>query len=355
MRKSDITKNDENYPIDIVIAWVDGSDPEWKALKSSYSNSQTAENISEDSREAADDTDERYRDWDILKYLFRGIELYMPWVRTIHFVSCGQIPVWLNTAHPKLHLVNHTDYIPKKYLPTFNSHTIELNFHRIEGLAEHFIYFNDDMFITSPLDRNDFFIGGYPVDMLALQPVVANPLNEVMSHIYLNNTLAIARHFNKYENMKKYPHNYFNIHYPVKNFVYNNLERFFPLYTGFYTAHGAAPLCKSTYIEVWDKEYDLLDATCSHKFRDKEDVSQYVLREWQKQSDRFVSANADRILGYYNISDNCKPIIHAVLSRRRKTLCINDSNTPVNYIKIKEELTNAFDQVFSDKSEYEVL
>ncbi len=355
MNRSKAIHNNDDYPIDIVIAWVDGSDPEWKSLKASYDPvlPDTATNTA--TRTDTDDSDERYRDWDILKYLFRGIENCMPWVRTIHFVSCGQIPVWLNTDHPKLHLVNHKDYIPSQYLPTFNSHTIELNFHRIEGLSEHFIYFNDDMFITSALDRHDFFIGGMPVDMLALQPVVANPQNEVMSHIYLNNTLAIARHFNKYDNMRQYPHNYFNINYPLKNYVYNNLERVFPLYTGFYTAHGASPLCISTYKEVWEKEYDLLDTTCSHRFRDREDVSQYLLREWQKQTDQFVSVNIDNLLGYYNISDDITPIVRAILSRSKKTLCINDSNTQVDYIRIKTELAQAFEQVFPDKSQFEVL
>lgn len=355
MNKAEAMHNNDDYPIDIVIAWVDGSDPEWKALKDSYDSGFAGAATDNTVRTDSDDSDERYRDWDILKYLFRGIENCMPWVRTIHFVSCGQIPVWLNVSHPKLHLVNHRDYIPSQYLPTFNSHTIELNFHRIEGLSEHFIYFNDDMFITSPLDRHDFFIGGKPVDMLALQPVVANPQNEVMSHIYLNNTLAIARHFNKYDNMHQYPHNYFNIHYPMKNYVYNNLERVFPLYTGFYTAHGASPLCISTYKEVWEKEHDLLDATCSHRFRDKEDVSQYLLREWQKQTDQFVSVNIDKLLGYYNISNDSKSIVRAILSRSKKTLCINDSNTPVDFMRIKSELTQAFEQVFPDKSQFEVL
>lgn len=355
MNKAEAMHNNDDYPIDIVIAWVDGSDPEWKALKDSYDSGFAGAATDNTVRTDSDDSDERYRDWDILKYLFRGIENCMPWVRTIHFVSCGQIPVWLNVSHPKLHLVSHTDYIPSQYLPTFNSHTIELNFHRIEGLSEHFIYFNDDMFITSPLDRHDFFIGGKPVDMLALQPVVANPQNEVMSHIYLNNTLAIARHFNKYDNMHQYPHNYFNIHYPMKNYVYNNLERVFPLYTGFYTTHGASPLCISTYKEVWEKEHDLLDATCSHRFRNKEDVSQYLLREWQKQTDQFVSVNIDKLLGYYNISNDSKSIVRAILSRSKKTLCINDSNTPVDFMRIKSELTQAFEQVFPDKSQFEVL
>ena len=102
--------------IDFVIPWVDGSDLEWRKNKNKYSGKID---------EPVDITDARYRDWDILKYWFRGVEKYAPWVHKIYFVTCGQKPDWLNENHDKLVLVNHEDYIPHEYLPTFSSHTIE--------------------------------------------------------------------------------------------------------------------------------------------------------------------------------------------------------------------------------------
>jgi hypothetical protein len=33
------------------------------------------------------------------------------------------------------------------FLPTFSSPAIEANLHRIAGLSEHFLYFNDDVFL----------------------------------------------------------------------------------------------------------------------------------------------------------------------------------------------------------------
>ena len=74
-------------------------------------------------------------------------------VRRIHFVTWGHLPSWLNKEHPKLNIVNHKDFIPEKYLPTFNSHAL-WNMHRIPGLAENFVYFNDDMFLIKRSDRN---------------------------------------------------------------------------------------------------------------------------------------------------------------------------------------------------------
>src|SRR5699024_12780724 len=90
----------------------------------------------------------RFRDWDNLQYWFRAVEEYAPWVNKIHFVTWGHIPNWLNTEHPKLNVVKHEDFLEKQYLPVFNSRAIEINLHKIPGLAEKFVYFNDEMFIT---------------------------------------------------------------------------------------------------------------------------------------------------------------------------------------------------------------
>ena len=170
--------------MDFVIAWVDGNDPAWQKEK------RKTEHVPEATAEA-DDRDERYRDWDNLQYWFRGVEQFAPWVRKIHFVTWGHLPKWLNTEHPKLHIVKHEDFIPSEFLPTFNSHTIEWNFHRIPGLSERFVYFNDDMFLLNQIHPENFFIGEKPVDMLALQPDVANTDNEVMPYIYLNNAYSV--------------------------------------------------------------------------------------------------------------------------------------------------------------------
>ena len=89
--------------------------------------------------------------------------------------------------------------------------------------------------------------------MLALQPVVANPANPVMSHIFLNNTLVLSKYFNKRENIRHQWRNYFKPGYPPLYFCYNFLELAFPLFSGFYTVHGASPLCRSTYETLWEK------------------------------------------------------------------------------------------------------
>ena len=82
----------------------------------------------------------------------------MPWVRNIFIVTADQKPKWLDeNSHSKIKLINHSQIIDAKYLPTFNSHVIEANLYKIPDLSEHFIYFNDDVFVARPLMPNHFF------------------------------------------------------------------------------------------------------------------------------------------------------------------------------------------------------
>lgn len=104
--------------IDFVITWVDGNDQRWRAKKEKY-----MEALTEDDRRR--NTEARYRDMGLLKYWFRGAEKFAPWVNRIYFVTCGQAPAWLDTTHPKLRMVQHSDYMDEEALPTFNSNAIE--------------------------------------------------------------------------------------------------------------------------------------------------------------------------------------------------------------------------------------
>lgn len=132
--------------IDFVLIWVDGNDPKWQTIFMKYKEND------------GDKRPLRFRDMGTLRYWFRGVEKFAPWVNKVYFVTCGQRPNWLNTANPKLVCVRHDEFIPEKYLPTFSSHTIEFNLHRIPGLSEQFVYFNDDMFLIRETYRKDFFV-----------------------------------------------------------------------------------------------------------------------------------------------------------------------------------------------------
>lgn len=334
----------ETYPgdIDFVILWVDGEDPAWQEQKKQYAK-----------ESGADDRPQRYRDFDLLRYWFRGVERFAPWVRKIHFVTWGHVPGWLNTEHEKLHIVNHADYMPERYLPCFNSNPLELNLFRIHDLAEQFVYFNDDVFLIDRVEPTDFFADGKPVDMLALQPVVANPDNPVMSHILLNNSLVICRYFDKRTQMKENRGKFFHLSYPPKYLIYNLLETVFPRYTGFYTVHGPSPLLKSSYEELWEREYELLDEVSLHKFRSDRDVNQYLFREWEKQKGNFVPANLHRLFCYLDVADRSGKPERVIQSQKRKMICLNDTDQYIELEAVRESLRNAFLTILPEPSSFE--
>ena len=101
---------------------------------------------------------ERFRDYGMLQFSLRSFFKYAPWVNNFYIVTNGQVPVWLDTTHPRVHVVTHAEIFKHKGdLPTFNSNAIELNLHRIAGLSECFFYLNDDFFVSQPVTK-DFYV-----------------------------------------------------------------------------------------------------------------------------------------------------------------------------------------------------
>lgn len=138
-----------DFDVDIVYLWVDGSDSEWRRKRNALEGVER--------EDASLDCEGRYADNDELKYSLRALERNAPWIRRIFIVTDGQRPAWLDIHNPKIRIVDHSEILPEKARPTFNSVVIEHNLHRIPGLAEHFLYSNDDMFINRPVKKSDFF------------------------------------------------------------------------------------------------------------------------------------------------------------------------------------------------------
>jgi hypothetical protein len=133
-------------PVDIVYTWVNGNDPTWRKKILNYKSKNEIDF-------------DRFEETNELQYSLRSVEKHMPWVRNIYIVTNCQIPDWINTNNTKIYWVWHDDLFPSdaQYLPTFNSHSIESCLHRIKGLSEHFIYFNDDVFVMKDLKKSSFF------------------------------------------------------------------------------------------------------------------------------------------------------------------------------------------------------
>ena len=328
--------------IDIVIPWVDGSDPEWQAERDLYATES-------DKRDAGKASDQRYRSWDNLQYVFRGIEEFAPWVRTVHFITWGHLPEWLDTSNSKLHIVKHKDYIPSSYLPTFSSHTIELNMHRIEGLAQHFIYFNDDMFLLKPTVPEDFFMDGLPCDSAAMNAVSIPPYSTMCPPLY--NAQVINRHFAKKQILKGNGTKWYSLKYPSFS-VRTLLLRPWPRVTGFGEPHVPIGYDKRTLETLWEVEYDVLDKTCSHKFREATDVNQWLFRDWQLASGQFHPRKAS--FGKRFNEPVTQAIVDHIVSQKSTLLCVNDDATPETFEKEKALLIAAFDKILPNKSSFEL-
>ena len=327
--------------IDFVIPWVDGSNPVWQAQRAAYS----PENHS--TRTAA-----QYRDWGTLKYWFRGVEKFAPWVRCIHFITCGECPAWLNTDHPKLHFVRHSDYMPARYLPTFSSHPIELNLHRIDGLAEQFVYFNDDTFLTAPVTEEFFFKNGLPRDAAMLSSLIPSVRGEAITYILFNDLLLLNSRHPKREALKGHLSKWLHPCYGaelLRNLYYLPIGKF----PGFVNPHLPNSFLKSTFEEVWRAEGEVLEEVCQHRFRSRTDVNQYLMRYWQLVTGRFAP-RSPKIGACFTLGLDDRKIEHAIVNGTYRMICVNDNPT-LDAIDVEQEkLLKSFETDLPDKSSFEV-
>lgn len=328
------------HKIDFVIPWVDGSDLEWQREKAKYSGKPT-----QDAR------DIRFRDWGLLRYWFRGVEKNAPWVNNIYFITCGHLPEWLNVAHPKLKIIKHSDYMPAEYLPTFSSHPIELNMHRIAGLEEHFVYFNDDFYLLNPTRPEDFFVDGKPCDCLVESAIT--PRNGEFSSILCATVGVINDHFEKKDIYRQGAAKVFNPRYRKLLFRTASTMPYHHI-MGFYNPHICQSFCKSTFQEVWEAEFDTLDRTCKNKFRDLNDVSQYLMRYWALCKGAFHPSYPLGI--YMNLDEDIKKICYTIMHSdgKVKVLTLNDAANVDHLEKRMRLVQKAFAHKFPSKSAFEL-
>jgi UDP-glucose 4-epimerase len=148
----DTHANDITFDIDLVFSWVDGSSAEFQRARALRMQSYV---VGE-----GDDSEARFRQLDELKYALRSVYLYAPWIRRIFIATDSPPPAWLD-EHPSVTLVRSEEFFQNPdALPTHNSQAVESQLQHIEGLSEHFLYSNDDMFFGRPVSPDMFFSPG---------------------------------------------------------------------------------------------------------------------------------------------------------------------------------------------------
>lgn len=332
------------HDIDFVIPWVDDTDPAWLADRKHYAQLEGIKVY-----EA-----QRYRDWDIMRYWFRGVESFAPWVRTIHFVTYGHLPSWLNTDHPKLNIVKHSDYIPEQWLPTFQVNPIEVNIHRIKGLAEHFVYLNDDTFFLKEVQPTDFFKNGLPCATASLAP--SRMIKGDWFAAPLNNVAII------------------NAHFALRPSVLGNASKWFspkvgkyalvtaamlpyPAFYGFVEHHLPNSFLKSTFETVWEEEREILEETSSHRFRNRADVSQWLMENWQFASGTFVPRSYKFGKAFYlggNSIARAQQLCSYITQRKGHVVCVNDGAMSNDvFEQVKADVQRAFESILPHPSAFE--
>lgn len=161
--------NSIEFPIDAVYTWVDDTDEAWRARRARASGDLVPDGLS--------GGDIRFRNRDELKYSLRSLFAHAPWIRHVYIVTDDQSPEWL-AKHPAVSVVHHRELFPDpSVLPVFNSHAIETVLHRIPGLAEHFLYLNDDVFLMRDQRPDQYFTATGQAKMF-VSPTKVNDLGD---------------------------------------------------------------------------------------------------------------------------------------------------------------------------------
>lgn len=335
-----------NHKIDLVIAWVDGSDPIWLQEKKKW-----YEKINPDSKS---NSNVRYESWDNLQYWFRAIEKYMPWYNNIFFITYGHIPSFLNCDNSRLKIIRHSDYIPQEFLPTFNANTIEMNLHRIEGLSENFIYFNDDMFPLRSIKESYYFQNDKICDEAIETPIIPQLFGDVAKFTWNMRALDVAvinRNFNKRMVQKINYEKWFSDEYG-ELLERNKTLSYWNNFVGFRDPHVPSAFKKNTFEKLWIEEEDVLVETCKSKFRNFSCVNQWLARYWQLCEGDFVPR---KTLGksYIVTLNNYKEIAMHIKNRSEQMICINEDCTAEEFNVIKNEINQAFEYLLPEKSSFE--
>lgn len=326
--------------IDFVVLWVDGNDPEWREERKKCEGKEfcTANN------------EARYREWDLMRYWFRGVEKFAPWVNKVYFVTWGHRPDWLNTEHPKLEIVRHEDYIPKENLPTFNSNVIELYLNRIPALSERFVLFSDDTFLTGHVSENDFFREGHPCDTACLSQNTSACWDDLFPHTILNNMAVINKHFKKKEVMRKHWKEFFCLKYG-KDMLRNILLLPGKNFVGFRDTHLPSSHLKSTFSEVWEVERDVLERCGKNRFRSWDDVTHWLMKYWMICQGKVAPRRAN--WGRFFKIGQFREAARAIERQTYKAVCVNDDDTVQEIGEIRARLAVAFESILPEKCGFE--
>ena len=301
--------------IDYVISYVDSTKEKWQNEFSKYAKFNHQSKL---------ENKRRFVTNIFFKYVFRGINRYMPWINNIFLLvsDYDQVPSWINDNNVKV--VTHDQFIPHEFLPTFNSCTIECFLHQIPGLSNLFIYGNDDMYVFNDCLESMFF-----ENMMPLCTLVKHPIS-----IY-NNKLS------QYSRMMK------QMTQKVLNALHIDYDNSF-----FYSPmHVQNAFSKIIFERIFKSNMQIILKGIT-KFREDCNISQYFFtnyymlstqKKYELKNANNISKSLDLILQF--------DIVQSIIfnnSLKYKLICLNNNNENKDII-----LYHMFNKKFPEKSKYE--
>lgn len=314
---------DITFPVDVVYAWVDGDDPAWRARRDRVKAELEGREAPVHEESVAEG---RFRDRDELLYSLRSLEMFAPWVRNVYLVTDQQVPEWLDTSAPHLHVVDHRELFTEAALPTFNSHVISSYLHRIDGLAEHFLYINDDVFFGRPVSPRHFFTPAGQARVFASRH--RRPFGEASAHN--------APHFNAAHNIRRI------------------LEREFGVTVSRATLHTPVPLLRSELAHLEERFAEEYAVTRANQFRGPEDIAPGILFHHYSQITGVGVASAIDY-HYFNVGDDRRlDDLRAFLELQdRDVFCLNDADAEELTPMPEEEIARFLERYFPIRSRFE--
>lgn len=294
--------------IDYIFPYVNPEDKNWQKEFKKYHPQLNVHN-------------QRYRDLGLLKYVFRGLDVNMPWLNQVIFIvsSQSQVPTWLNTE--KVRVVTHDQFIPSKYLPTFNSNTIEMFLANIPNLSEKLIYGNDDFFFINSISETYFFENDLPKISYKKRQ---RPLSQYQKQC-LRDWKLIENKFAKTH--LKY------------NEYYNQL-------------HGAQPILLSSLKEASEGTENERLKSITQMRSLQLNYSQHLYFNYCICTHKCIKRNPSFFYTQM-IKAKLKDIVKTISGNEIKEICLND--TIMTDLKIISSIQNVFEKKFPNRSKYEII
>lgn len=300
--------SDVTFDIDLVFSWVDGSSEEFQRARAKRMQSYVVGD--------GDDSDARFRQINELKYALRSVHTFAPWVRRIFIATDSPAPEWL-VDHPKVTIVRSEEFFADlDALPTHNSMAVESQLHRIEGLSEHFLYSNDDMFLGRPISPELFFSPGGISKFVEATTRIGLGANDP-SRSGFENAARVNRRL---------------------------LHECFGRVTARHLEHCAAPLRRSVMAEMEQEFAEAFHATSHSAFRaaDNISVTNSFYHYYALMTGRAVQQSQAKVRYIETTLKQSLGQMDRLLKRRDQDMfCLNDGSRPE--ISVEERTTAVID------------